>query len=235
MLAHLERCTCLNTTQIHLLEFQGLSIEMAHRCCRRLEKKHRIKRGDRISFLEKDYFWIFDEKKPKNIEHTLGKSWVYTFIVLNSRASNYLNITFENEPVQFLPIVKPDQFMTFDTFNDKKIYFNEFTRYESGNEFKKIKQYNNLAEKLIKDRQQGISTYWWIDLSKNQTFVVLIVTDGGDTAKNKIQKIINRDKLFPYSVELLTIDEIKNFCLKLHLTKKEESKCSQEFKRLPQS
>ena len=211
VLTHLERCICLNTTQIHLLEFQGLSIEMAHRCCRRLERKHRIKRGDRISFLEKDYFWLFDEKKPKNIEHTLGKSWVYTFVILNSRASNYTNLTFENEPTQFLPIIKPDQFITFDTFNDKKIYFNEFTRYESGNEFKKIKQYNQLAEKLIKDKYQGISTYWWIDLSKNQTFVVLIVTDGGDTAKNKIQKIIDKDKAFPYSIELLTLDKIKNF------------------------
>jgi len=211
-----------------LLEFQGLSIEMVHRCCRRLEKRHRIKRGDRISFLEKDFFWLFDEKRPKNIEHTLGKAWVYTFIILNSRASNYKNLTFVNEPLQFLPAVKPDQFMTFDTFNEKKIYFNEFTRYESGNEFKKIKQYNDLAEKLIKDRNQGISTYWWIDLTKDQTFIVLIVTDGGETAKNKIQKIIDKDKEFPYSVELLTIDEIKNFCLKLHLIKREELRCSQE-------
>ena len=70
-------------------------------------------------------------------------------------------------------------------------------------------------------------------MSKNQTFVVLIVTDGGDTAKNKIQKIIDKDKAFPYSIELLNLDEIRNFCLKLHLAKKEELKCSQGFKQLP--
>lgn len=193
---------------------------MVHRCCRRLEKKHRIKRGDRISFLEKDYFWLFDEKKPKNIEHTLGKSWIYSFIISNYRESKYTNFTFENESTQFLPILKPDQFITYDTFSEKKIFFTEFTRYESGNEFKKIKQYNSLAEKLVKDRSHGISSYWWTDLSKNQNFTVLIVTDGGESGRDKIQKIINRDKVYPYLIELLTLDDIKKFCLKLHLAKR---------------
>lgn len=236
VLDHLERCTCLNTDQIHLLEFTGITIDMVHRCCRRLERKHRIRRGERLSFSEKDWFYLYDAKKPGNIEHTLGKSWVYVFLVLNARASGYRGFTFENEPIEFLPAVKPDQFVTFDTSStSKKIYFNEFTRQSSGNPFTKIKQYNALAEKLISDRGAGIATYWWADTHKNVTFTVLIVTDGEQAALDKLSKIIKRDKRFPYSVELLSLKAVKQFCYKLHLIKKEELQCSQELKLVSQS
>ena len=231
VLDHLGRCSCLNTDQIHLLEFSGLSIEMVHRCTRRLVRKKRIKRGDRISFSEKDFFWLVDKKKPRNIEHTIGKSWIYTFMTIRARASKF-PLTFQNEPKEFLPVVQPDQFITFKAIGELKPYFCEFNRHESGNEFKKIPQYNALAGKLIKEKGGGATSHWWIDLNREQNFTILIVTTG---PKSSIEEIIKKEKSRPYLIELLTLDEIKKFCFNLHSAKKEELTCSQVSAQPPQS
>ena len=203
---------------------------MVHRCTRRLIKKKRIKRGNRISFSEKDYFWLVDEKAPRNIEHTIGKGWIYTFMTIRARESKFV-LTFQNEPKEFLPIVQPDQFITFKT-PELKPFFCEFNRHESGNEFKKIKQYNDLSKKLIQEKSQGARPHWWIDLNKEQNFTILIVTDG---PTEPIHKIVKQDRAYSYLIELLTLDEVKRFCFNVHNAKRGESQCSQESQRQPQS
>jgi hypothetical protein len=152
-----------------------------------------------------------------SLEHTLGKSWIYTFMTLRARASNF-NMTFENEPKEFLPIVQPDQFITLNL----RPFFCEFNRHESGNRFTKIAQYNQLAEKLIKEKSKGLKPHWWIDLDKEQNFTVLIVTTGHT---EPLQAIIDKEKAFPYLIELISLEGLIRFCYSLHNARKGEGKC----------
>jgi hypothetical protein len=89
VLKHLELCCCLNQEQIHLLEFYNVSTEMSYRCTNRLEKKSkRIKRCKGLTKSEPDWFYIVDEKKPKQIEHRQGKGWIYVFLNLRATFSD---------------------------------------------------------------------------------------------------------------------------------------------------
>jgi len=170
-------------------------------------RKPRIKR-DRFSNYEPYFYWPADKKRPDQIEHRIGINWLYIWFLIWSERTGY-DLRFKSEPKEYEPIVRPDAFAPFFSTNRTHIFFGEFHRHESNNEFDKLPKYTELFQDIITQKAQGIRPYPWVELRDQKIPTLTVVTTG---PKGPIlDRLINQNPLgIPY--ELLTLDELKERC-----------------------
>ena len=210
VLAHLEALKCLSQEQIHLLEFWNVSTEMSHRCTKRLVKDKLIRRVEMKWSDMPDWFYPYDNKRPDQIQHRLGKSWIYVALnmkVLDSQGTQELTY-FKQEERRFF--TSNDKFPIPDSYAviHHKIYgdiynFCEFQVLESSNSWNK--NYRALFEAFAQD----------------QLLNLMVVTTGPfDKLKAQLQKELSGMK--NVRLEFYELDKLKEICWKIALRKREE-------------
>ncbi|MDP4158167.1 MAG: hypothetical protein Q8911_00180 [Bacillota bacterium] len=210
VLAHLDQLKCLSQEQIHLLEFWNVSTEMSHRCTQRLEKDKLIRRV-KMSWSDiPDWFYLYDEKRPDQIQHRLGKAWIYTAWHMKSLDSqNNQELTyFKSEERKFfdqdktLPIIDDYGVMKHKVYGEI-FYFGEFQVLESGNKWNK--NYRKLFQTFAED----------------QILNLMVVTTGSyETLKNQLVRELSGMK--NVRLEFYQLDKLKKISWRIVLRKREE-------------
>lgn len=200
LVAEIERHKVLSTEQIRLLKFkeQLCGERIAQRRLAKLTKQKRVYR-DRYSVNEPYFYWT--DKKPKQVEHSLGVNWAYIWLC-NGCRSNWQITHWEREPVY--NAMRPDAFCVKRSIvGVHSFYFVEMDIAESGNEFRKVSQYNNLYES-----GECSGQWWWRYASLFPN--ILIVTTG---RKERILKRIERENRNALDFVVKTLDEVKGECM----------------------
>jgi len=187
----------LNTDQIRLLLFNDACLRIVQRRLRKLTERKLIKRG-RISIDEPFYYYL--NSKPGQLDHTLGVSWIYTWI--NMTLTNKESIhKFERE-VDY-KILRSDAFLAVKNTWSKgfSFFFFEFDN-DSSNSFDKVKKYN-----LLYGKEMYLGR-WWVPLAKRFPMVVIVTTGSKKIIESKIRdENVNNLKFKVYS-----FNEIKEEC-----------------------
>ena len=193
-----------------MLEFWNVSTEMSHRCTQRLEKDKLIRRVEMKWSDVPDWFYPYDDKRPDQIQHRLGKSWIYVALkmkVLDSQGTQRLTY-FQPEERKFfagngkLPI--PDSYGVIhhniygDIFN-----FGEFQVLESGNRWNK--NYRALFETFAQDQLLNL---------------MIVTTDEFDALKAQLQKELSGMR--NVRLEFYQLDKLRELCWRIALKKREE-------------
>lgn len=152
-----------------------------------------------------DWFHLYDAKRPDQIQHRLGKSWLYTS--LNIRAMQGAEeklIYYKDEESTFIPLLKPDGYCkTIHSRLGAKHYFCEFQINSSGNKWNK--PYGKLFQSFSEDQ--------------NLTLIV-VTTESYDTIKKQLVKEMSG--MNNISLALYTLDELRGLCWRIVLRKREE-------------
>jgi len=208
---------CLTTDQLRILVFR--EYENDDMCYRRLrvltgnakQKRKRVPQinRDRLSLSEPYFYWPVGVNRPDQITHRIGINWLYVwFVTWAERAEAKLK--FKSEPKEYEPIVRPDAFVSLLTAKKAHLFFGEFHRHESGNEFDKLPKYTSLFEDIITQKKHGIRPYPWVELRDQRIPTLTIVTTG--PKKPILDRLVNDNPLgIPY--ELLTLEELKERCV----------------------
>ena len=157
-----------------------------------------------------DWFYLYDDKRPDQIQHRLGKSWIYVawhMKALDSYGTQLLNY-FKSENRKFY-----EQNKTFpipDCYGviKHKVYgdifcFGEFQVNESSNVWNK--DYRALFDTFALDQQLSL----------------MVVTTGSyDVIKEKLYKDLSGRK--NVRVEFYQVDKLRELCWRIVLIKREE-------------
>lgn len=157
-----------------------------------------------------DWFYPYDDKRPDQIQHRLGKSWIYTawhMKTLDSQGNQKLTY-FKSENKKFndkektLPI--PDCYGVIN----HKVYgdifsFGEFQVLQSGNKWNK--KYRELFETFATDQLLSL---------------MVVTTDEYDTIKTQLLKELSGMK--NVRLEFYQLDKLKELCWRIALRKREE-------------
>jgi len=168
----------------------------------------RIKR-DRFSKYEPYFYWSVDQRRPDQIDHRIGVNWLYVWFATWAERTD-TELKFRSEPKEYEPTVRPDVLASFRTSSKNHLFFGEFHRHESGNEFDKLPKYTELFTDIIAQKAQGIKPYWWVELRDQRIPTLTVVTTG--PKQPILDRLLNQNPLgIPY--ELLTLDELKERCV----------------------
>ena len=212
VLAHLEACSVLSQEQIHLLEFWNVSREMSHRCTQRLEKDKLIRRVKMSWSDMPDWFYLYDEKRPDQIQHRLGKSWIYVawhMKALDSYGIQSLNY-FKPENRKFYEQDK--SFPIPDCYGviNHKVYgdifsFGEFQVNESSNAWNK--NYRALFNTFASDQYLSL---------------IVVTTGPYDAIKEQVYKEFLGMK--NVRLEFYTLDKLRDLCWRIAIIKRDEAR-----------
>lgn len=193
-----------------MLEYWNVSTEMSYRCTQRLEKDRLIKRVSMKWFDTPDWFHNYDDKRPDQIQHRLGKAWIYVawnLKALDSQLNQKLTY-FKSEEKRFfeqnkkLPIADDYGVMNHRVYGDI-FSFGEFQVLESGNEWDK--DYRALFKTFADD----------------QLLSLMVVTTGEfDLIKTKLLKEMSGMK--NVRLEFYTLDKLRGLCWRIALKVREE-------------
>lgn len=183
---------------------------MSHRATKRLEKDKLIRRV-RMSWSDTpDWFYPYDDKRPDQIQHRLGKSWIYVALnmkVLDSNGNQELSY-FKSEERKFF--ASNDKFPIPDSYGVIKhnVYgdifnFCEFQVLESSNKWSK--NYRALFEAFAQDQLLNL---------------MIVTTDSYDKLKTQLQKELQG--IQNVRLEFYQLDKLKEICWKIALRKREE-------------
>ncbi len=180
---------------------------MSHRCTQRLVERKQIRRVSMRWAGEPDWFYLYDEKKrPDQVQHRLGKAWIFTawnLKVIASAGAQKL-VYFKTEEKKFLPV--PDLYAVTNHRIYGNIYhFGEFQVTESGN-------------KWDKDYKALFETF-----AESQAIHLTIVTTG-HTGAIRRQLGENLRGMRNVRVEYFTLDKLRELCWRIALRLKEESR-----------
>jgi len=183
---------------------------MSHRATKRLEKDHLIRRVEMRWSDVPDWFHDYDIKRPDQIQHRLGKSWIYTawnLKALDSQGNQNLTY-FKSEERKFfdknkiLPITDCYGVINHKVYGDI-FCFGEFQVLESGNRW--TKNYRALFETFAQD----------------QLLNLMVVTTGpNDILKAQLQKELSGMR--NVRTEFYQVDKLKELCWRIALRKREE-------------
>lgn len=199
----LESMGALNTDQIRLLVFKGNCLRIVQRRLTILStspyakiKRERLRLGE-------PYVYYMD-RKPGQIDHVLGVSWVYTWI--NVTLSNMEKIhCFDREAKEYKTI-RPDAFVGIKNLWQDAMYFYfvELDIGRSGNDFaKKVKKYNEVFN------SESYMGMWWVPLSKRFPAIIVVTTGRIKTIKEKIEK----ENVNGLEFRVYSLEQIKEECL----------------------
>lgn len=191
----IESQTCMNTDQIRLLLFNGVTSQVCNRRLLSLVKSGRLKRN-RYSINEPYYYYL--NKKPGQVEHVLGISWAYVWIAKTLKSWESLH-GFERE-VTF-KILRSDGLISIknNITGEFRFLFLEMDIAESGNPFKKAELYDYLYS------SEGYLGKWFSPLLKRFPPVIVITTD-------KIKKIKERIGDSEVEFRVYSLESIKEAC-----------------------
>lgn len=196
----LEANRALNTDQIQLLLFKDNIPHTTRRRLKKLTEAKRVKR-DRLSINE-PYFYYLD-KKPGQIEHVLGVSWIYTWVCSSLSGITQL-YGFEREVTY--KTLRPDALICVKSAWSKSFsfFYGEFDITESGNDFgEKVRRYNefyNSGEYL---------KMWWVPLAKRFPIIRVVTTGKVDSLLKKITK----ENVNNLEFQVFSLNQVKEECL----------------------
>jgi len=197
----LESQIALNTDMIQLLLFKRNCLRIVQRRLKKLYEGGKISR-DRMR-LSEPYFYYMD-RKPGQIDHVLGVSWVYTWVVLSLSSMEKVHC-FDRE-VKGYKTIRPDAFLGIKNLwqDAYYFYFVELDISRSGNDFgKKVKKYNDLFNSAS---YMGL---WWVSLTKRFPAIIVVTTGRVKTIKEKIEK----ENVNGLEFRVYSLDQIKEECL----------------------
>ena len=196
----LETQGALNTDQIKLLLFPDSCLRIVQRRLKKLTETGRIKRS-RLAIDEPYYY--YSTKKPGQLEHVLGVSWIYTWV--NSSLSTAMVLhSFEREVVH--KALRPDALICVKGVwsNSLSFFYAEFDISESGHDFgEKVKRYNEFYStgEYLK--------MWWVPLAKRFPVIRVVTTGRIDT----IQKKIAKENVNNLEFQVFSLEQVKEECL----------------------
>lgn len=193
----IESQGCMNTDQIRLLLFNNVADTVCNRRLLRLTEAGLLKR-DRYSINEP--FFYFIDKRPGQIQHTLGVSWVYVWINLKLNSWERLH-SFERE-ITF-KILRSDGLVSIknNVTGELRFMFIEMDIAESSNKFKKAELYERLY------LSEGYRDKWWGPLLKRFPPILVVTTD-------KVKKIEDRIGDSKIEFRVYSLETIKEECLR---------------------
>lgn len=190
----------LNTHQIQLLLFGGTCLRIVQRRLTKLTELKKIMRS-RVSIEEPFFYYL--ERKPGQVEHVLGVSWIYTWVSTSLTSVEALH-SFDRE-VDY-KILRPDALISVKNTwsNSISFFFAEMDIAGSGNNFAdKVKRYSDFY---------GSESYlgqWWAPLAKRFP-VIRVVTDGSIRA---VQGKIEKANVHGLEFQVFSLENVKEECL----------------------
>ncbi|MDQ7094281.1 replication-relaxation family protein [Desulfosporosinus sp. PR] len=194
----LETQTALDTEQIRLLLFRENSLRIVQRRLKILTERKLIKRG-RLSIDSPFYYYL--DKRPGQLDHTLGVSWIYTWVYSALSPSMSLHC-FEREID--LGMIRPDAFIGVKSWPGKfSFFFAELDVDESGNNFaEKVRRYNSYYD------SGAYRDQWWVPLAKRFPIIRVVTTGNVATLTKKISKANNNNLEF----QVFSLHQVKEEC-----------------------
>lgn len=196
----LESQVSLNTDQIKLLLFKNVCLRI---CQRRLTKLTKAKKIHRIrSSFDEPYFYYID-KKPAQVEHVLGVSWIYTWVCTSLSKLETLHC-FERE-IDYKTI-RPDAFIAVKNLltDSYSFFFAEMDIAESGHDFSiKVKRYNDFYN------SESYLNQWWVKFTKRFP-VIRVVTTGN---VKSITKKIEKENVSGLEFQVFSLEQVKGECV----------------------
>lgn len=196
----LNEQTALTTEQVKLLLFKDVSLRVAQNRLNKLTLSKRIKR-DRFTVYEPYFYYL--SSKPGQIEHVLGVSWIYVWVMLS--LGNMENLHCFEREVDY-KVLRPDAFIGVKNLwsGNLTFFYAEMDIDESGNDFSiKVRRYNNFYELGL---YQGL---WWNSLAKRFPEIRVVTTGSVKTLKKKIEK----ENIHGLEFQVFTLDQIKEECV----------------------
>ena len=175
----LESQGALSTDQIRLLLFPDTCLRIVQRRLKKLTDAGRIRR-ERISIDQPYYYYI--NKKPGQLEHVLGVSWIYTWVRLSLNESISLH-NFDREVTY--KTLRPDVFIGVKATwsNSFTFFFAELDIDGSGNDFsEKVKRYCEYFS------SGSYLNQWWVPLAKRFPIIRVVTTGNIQKLEKKIAK-----------------------------------------------
>ena len=157
-----------------------------------------------------DWFYLYDGKRPDQIQHRLGKSWIYTawhMKALDSYGVQSLTY-FKSENRKFYEKEKSHPIPDCYGVMKHKVYgdifsFGEFQVNASGNSWNK--DYRSLFETFALDQYLSL---------------MVVTTDSFDAIKGKMYRDLLGKKNI--RMEFYTLDKLRELCWRIVLIKREE-------------
>ncbi len=183
---------------------------MSHRCTKRLVEDKLIKRVEMKWSDMPDWFHDYDSKRPDQIQHRLGKSWIYTawnLKALDSQGNQTLTY-FKSEERRFYEKNKTLPISDCYGVIDHKVYgsiycFGEFQVNESSNRWNK--NYRALFETFAQDQYLSLT---------------VVTTGPYDNIKEQLLKELSNMK--NVRLEFYQLDKLRELCWRIALKKREE-------------
>ncbi|MDP4158361.1 MAG: hypothetical protein Q8911_01170 [Bacillota bacterium] len=190
----------LNTDQIRLLLFPNTCLRIVQRRLKKLTDAGRIRR-ERLSIDEPYYYYA--SKKPGQLEHVLGVSWIYTWVRLSLNDSISLH-NFDREVTY--KTLRPDAFIGVKNTwsNSFTFFYAELDIVESGHDFgEKVKRYNDYFS------SGAYLDQWWVPLAKRFPIIRVVTTGNAKKLERRIAKANNQDLEF----QVFSLNQVKEECL----------------------
>lgn len=196
----LETQGALNTDQIRLLLFKDTCLRIVQRRLKRLSDTGRIKRG-RQSIDEPYYYYA--SKKPGQLEHVLGVSWIYAWVCSSLSSSMKLH-SFEREVVH--KTLRPDALICVKRLwsSSLSLFYGEFDVSESGHDFaEKVRRYNDFY------KNGDYLSQWWVPLAKRFPIIRVVTTGNTKSLEKKIASANENNLEF----QVFSLNQVKGECL----------------------
>ncbi|WP_040413462.1 hypothetical protein [Desulfosporosinus sp. OT] len=196
----LESHGALSTDQIKFLLFPSTCLRIVQRRLKKLTESGRIRR-ERISIDEPYYYYA--TKKPGQLEHVLGVSWIYTWVRLSLNDSISLH-NFDREVTY--KTLRPDAFIGVKgTWSNLfTFFFAEFDIIESGHDFgEKVKRYCEYFS------SGAYLNQWWVPLAKRFP-IIRVVTTGN---VKKLGERIARANTHNLEFQVFSLKQVKEECI----------------------
>lgn len=155
----------------------------------------------RPSIDEPYYYYL--SKKPGQVDHVLGVSWIYTWVITSLTSVEKLH-SFDRE-VDYRTL-RPDALIAVrNTWTNLiSFFFAEMDIVESGHDFaEKVKKYNDFYI------SKSYLSQWWSAVAKRFP-VIRVVTDGSN--KSLVDKI-NKANVCGLEFQVYSLDQVKEECL----------------------
>ncbi len=188
---------------IRLLLFKGNCLRIVQRRLTILSTPPYAKINRERMRLGEPYIYYMD-RKPGQLEHVLGVSWIFTWINITLKSMERLH-SFDREVKEY-KLIRPDAFMVIKNLWQDMLhfYFIELDIHKSGNDFsKKVKKYNELYS------SGSYMNMWWVENAKKFPTIIVVTTGRVKTIKEKIDKENINDLEF----RVYSLDTIKEECL----------------------
>lgn len=196
IVAAVEQYRCLDAEQVQVMLFPMRS---GQRKCqmrlKRLTDRGRLKRW-RYS-LDRPYAYYIE--RCEQVEHVVLRNWALLWLERGLHGWEEMRCTYE---VKY-PALRTDAFVAIKNkvTGAHRFTFLELDRAESGNEFDKVKRYNDLYE------SGDYAGQWWVPLTKRFPAVMICTTSGARV--RRIQKAIERENRNGLEFTVHIVDELR--------------------------